>query len=241
MLITLFDYGAGNLHSLAKALETPGATVRVAPDPRRAIETDLLVLPGVGAFAAAAERLAPGSGAMRAALRDGLPCIGICLGMQLLFDESDEGGGAGLGVIPGRVERLHARRVPQIGWNAIEDARDPLFARAPLDIAYYANSYVCRPASEDVVIAWSTHEGDRFAAAVRAGNTVGVQFHPEKSSAAGVALLRTMVEGARDEYGGRLRAARGASPEPHDTPAGVGDQHRSNAGAIAAPPRAELP
>jgi glutamine amidotransferase len=197
MKIVVFDYGAGNLHSLGKALEMPGATVRVEPDPVRAIETDLLVLPGVGAFAAAAARLAPGREAMRAALRDGLPCIGICLGMQLLLDASDEGEGAGLGLIPGRVERLRARRVPQIGWNTLEDARDPLFTRAPLGVAYYANSYVCRPDDEEVLMAWSTHEDDRFAAAVRVGRTVGLQFHPEKSSAAGVALLRAAVGEAR--------------------------------------------
>ena len=196
MLITLFDYGAGNLHSLAKALETPGATVRVEADPVRATETDVLVLPGVGAFAAAAARLAPGRDAMRDALAGGLPCVGICLGMQLLFDESEEGAGLGLGLVPGRVERLRARRVPQIGWNEIEAARDPLFARAPLDVAYYANGYVCRPADAGVVIAWSTHEEDRFPAAVRVGATVGVQFHPEKSSAAGVAFLRAAVEEA---------------------------------------------
>ena len=193
MIITLFDYGAGNLHSLAKALETPGATVRAETDPRRALDTDLLVLPGVGAFAAAAERLAPGRDAMRDALRDGLPCIGICLGMQLLLDGSEEGGGAGLGVVPGRVERLRARRVPQIGWNALEDARDARLADAGLEVAYYANSYVCRPADEAVVTAWSTHEGDRYAAALRVGNTTGVQFHPEKSSAAGVAFLRAVA------------------------------------------------
>lgn len=196
MIVTLFDYGAGNLHSLAKALEGPDATVRIEPDPARALDTDLLVLPGVGAFGAAAERLAPARRAMRDALLGGLPCVGICLGMQLLFDESDEGAGEGLGVVPGRVERLRAARVPQIGWNAIEDARDPLFDRAPLDVAYYANGYVCRPADASAAIAWSTHEGDRFAAAVRAGNTVGVQFHPEKSSAAGVAFLREAVRDA---------------------------------------------
>ena len=86
--------------------------------------------------------------------------------------------------------------MPQIGWNALEDARDPLFERAPLEVAYYANSYVCRPADAGAVIAWSTHEDDRYAAAVRVGRTVGVQFHPEKSSAAGVALLRAAVEEA---------------------------------------------
>ena len=193
MIVTIFDYGAGNLHSLAKAVAVPGVEVRIEPDPVRATATDVLVLPGVGAFAAAAERLAPGRDAMRAAIEGGLPTLGICLGMQLLFDASDEGPGEGLGVVPGRVTRLDAVRVPQIGWNAIGDVSDPLFARAPLHLAYYANSYVCRPAEERYVIAWSEHEGDRFAAAVRAGNTVGVQFHPEKSSAAGVHFLREFL------------------------------------------------
>ena len=191
--VTIFDYGAGNLHSLAKAVSVPGVEVAVETDPARAVDTDLLVLPGVGAFAAAAERLAPGRDAMRGAIDRGLPVLGICLGMQLLFDASDEGEGAGLGVIPGRVTRLRARRVPQIGWNAIEDATDPLLAASGLDTAYYANSFVCRPTHDDAVVAWSTHEGDRFPAAVRTGRAFGVQFHPEKSSRAGLALVRAVV------------------------------------------------
>jgi len=202
MRVTLFDYGAGNLHSLAKALEGPGVALHVEGDPLRALDTDALVLPGVGAFAQAAERLAPAREAVRDALRGGLPCLGICLGMQLLFETSEEGEGVpGLGVVPGAVTRLRARRVPQIGWNQLEDVseRDPLFARAPLDVAYFANSYACRPAADDAratVRAWATHEGDHFAAAVRAGNTVGVQFHPEKSSVAGVRFVRAWVEEA---------------------------------------------
>ena len=200
MNITLFDYGAGNLHSLVKALEGPGVSVRVEMDPARAVgdETDVLVLPGVGAFGAAVERLAPGRDLMRAAVLRGLPTIGICLGMQLLFDGSDEGAGAGLGVIPGRVTRLRAVRVPQIGWNGVEAvASDPLFAANPLQMAYYANSYVCRPVHPGVVTAWTEHEGDRFAAAVRAGRAVGVQFHPEKSSTQGVRFLRAFLDDAR--------------------------------------------
>jgi imidazole glycerol-phosphate synthase subunit HisH len=195
--VTVFDYGAGNLHSLAKALAEPDVEVRVEPDPRRAVETDVLVLPGVGSFAQAAGRLAPGRDAMRdAMLHDGLPTLGVCLGMQLLFDESDEGPGRGLGIVPGRVTRLTARRVPQIGWNSLEDARDPIFAAAPLKAAYYANSFACRPLTNDRVIAWSRHEDDRFAAAVRAGeggNIIGVQFHPEKSSGAGVRLIKAFL------------------------------------------------
>ena len=200
MLVTLFDYGAGNLHSLMKALEAPDVELRVEDDARRAIDTDLLVLPGVGAFGAATARLASGRASMRDAIRDGLPCIGICLGMQLLFDESDEGDGEakGLGVLAGRVERLRAARVPQIGWNSIDDASDPLFDAAPLSVAYYANSFVCRATDPSQVIAWSSHEDDRFAAAVRVGRTVGVQFHPEKSSTAGVRWLHEARRAAHD-------------------------------------------
>jgi glutamine amidotransferase len=194
--VTLYDYGAGNLHSLAKALACPGIEIVTETDPRAALETDALVLPGVGAFAQAAERVAPARDAMREAIARGLPTLGICLGMQLLFDGSDEGAGAGLGVVSGRVERLRARRLPQIGWNSVEAADDPLFRAAPLASVYYANSFVCRPASAAPVIAWSEHEGDRFPAAVRSGAALGVQFHPEKSSAAGVAFVRAWVREA---------------------------------------------
>ena len=198
MIVTVFDYGAGNLHSLAKALDTEGVTVEIESDPSRAARSDVLVLPGVGAFGSAAERLAPGREAMRDAILGGLPTIGICLGMQLLFDASDEGAGQGLGVIPGRVTRLNAVRVPQIGWNAVDPAGDdPLFGSAPLPIAYYANSFVCRPDDLRAVVAWSEHEGDRFPAAVRAGRTVGVQFHPEKSSSDGVRFLQAFLDEAR--------------------------------------------
>ena len=196
--VTVFDYGAGNLHSLAKALAAAGADVVVETDPARAVrDTGALVLPGVGAFGTAAARLAPARDEVRRALAGGLPCLGICLGMQLLFEASEEGAGTGLGVVGGVVGRLRTRRVPQIGWNAVEWARDPLAEAAPLAIAYYANGYVCRPVSDAPVIAWSEHEGDRFPAAVRAGRTVGVQFHPEKSSRAGLAFLRAFVEDLR--------------------------------------------
>lgn len=199
MRVSIFDYGAGNIHSLAKAIAATGAVVEVEPDARRAIDTDVLVLPGVGAFGLAAERLDTARDAVQAALRGGLPCLGICLGMQLLFDSSDEAApnARGLGIFPGPVTRLRARRVPQIGWNEVDEADDELFTRAPLTYAYYANSYVCRPVTESVVRAWSTHEGDRFAAVVRAGRTVGVQFHPEKSSAPGLQFLHAFLDDAK--------------------------------------------
>jgi glutamine amidotransferase len=200
MRVTIFDYGAGNIHSLAKAIAAVSADLVIEPDPVRAIDTDVLVLPGVGAFGAAAERLAPGRDRMRAALGAGLPCLGICLGMQLLFECSDEAadGPPGLGLIPGHVGRLTSRRVPQIGWNTVEQASDPLLASASLDHVYYANSYVCRPHDVDSVVrAWSTHETDRFPAVVRAGHTVGVQFHPEKSSQPGLRFLHAFLDGVR--------------------------------------------
>jgi glutamine amidotransferase len=133
---------------------------------------------------------------MRSAIADGLPCLGICLGMQLLFDASDEGDGSGLSVFPGRVTRLEGGRIPQIGWNTIEDGDDPLLDAAPLSIAYYANSYVCHPDEPTGLHAWSAHGATRFPALVRAGRTVGVQFHPEKSSTAGVELVRAFLREA---------------------------------------------
>lgn len=197
MRVIVFDYGAGNLHSLLKALAGGGRTVSVETDPRRAADGDVLILPGVGAFAPAAAALAPGRDAMRAAIDGGLPTLGICLGMQLLFDGSDEGPGDGLGVVPGRVTRLVAERTPQIGWNTLDEARDPLFASSGLEIAYYANGFACRPTNPELVSAWSTHERDRFPAAVRRGACVGVQFHLEKSSAPGVRFIHAFLDAAR--------------------------------------------
>jgi imidazole glycerol-phosphate synthase subunit HisH len=196
MILSVFDYGAGNLHSLLKTLDHPGVTTRVDTDPVQAVTADAMVLPGVGAFPAATRALGDsGRVAMHDAIRAGLPTLGICLGMQLLFDASDEGGGPGLGVIRGQVQRLRATRVPQIGWNQLEAARpgDPLLDASALDTAYFANSFICRPADTAAVVAWCTHEQDRFPAMVRIGRCTGVQFHPEKSSAPGVQFVRAWL------------------------------------------------
>ena len=197
MKVAILDYGAGNLHSLAKAVSATGAEVRIESNPSAAVESDALMLPGVGAFASATDILAPHREVLSFALRRGLPCLGICLGMQLLFDTSEEGPGKGLGLIPGRVRKLRANRVPQIGWNSIDETSDSLFDVAPLSTAYFANSYVCEPEDSGSAIAWATHDGDRFVAAARSGNVVGVQFHPEKSSAAGRDFIRVFLESAR--------------------------------------------
>jgi glutamine amidotransferase len=197
MRVAILDYGAGNLHSLAKAVSAAGAEARIESDPSAALRADALMLPGVGAFGSAIALIAPYRDELNAALRGGLPCLGICLGMQLLFDSSEEGPGGGLGIIPGRVRKLKANRIPQIGWNSIEEAGDSLFEAAPLSTAYFANSFVCEPEDSTTAIAWATHEDDRFAAAVRSAEIVGVQFHPEKSSAAGCNFIRAFLEGAR--------------------------------------------
>ncbi|MGQ0647422.1 MAG: imidazole glycerol phosphate synthase subunit HisH [Gemmatimonadaceae bacterium] len=196
MRVTIFDYGVGNLHSLAKAIVAAGVVPDIVKDPADAMASDALVLPGVGAFAPAAECFAREREALREGILGGLPTLGICLGMQLLFDTSDEGPGQGLGVFSGQVTRLTAESVPQMGWNSLDDIADPLLRVSGLREVYYAHSYACRPRDRRSVVAWSEHEGDRFAAVVRRGNAVGVQFHPEKSSAPGVSFIRAFLQEA---------------------------------------------
>jgi glutamine amidotransferase len=202
--VTIFDYGAGNLHSLAKVLTSTdmglasdAIDVRIEPDPVAAVDTELLVLPGVGAFAHAAERLRPGLGVMRDAIVSGLPTLGICLGMQLLFPTSAEGSGEGLGIVAGRVRKLRSNRVPHIGWNQVDPEQAgaaTIFWPVP-QMMYFANSYVCDPDDPAVVVARTTHETDQFASVVTQYRTVGVQFHPEKSSTEGVAFVHNFVRG----------------------------------------------
>lgn len=208
MNVALFDYGAGNLHSLRKAIEAFGVDVTTTTDWAEALRLDALVLPGVGAFGHAAAALPEDRSAIRAALLDGLPCLGICLGMQLLFDGSEESDGAGIGLIPGRVRRLRSAVVPQMGWNDVVITDDPVFRDAAPLIAYYANSYVCEPTRATDAIAWSEVDGARFAAAVRRGRTLGFQFHPEKSSVKGLRLIENWVAlSARGDADGRARGA----------------------------------
>jgi glutamine amidotransferase len=200
--LAIFDYGAGNLHSLVKAISTDERTISLETDLRVATTADLLVLPGVGAFGAAASAMQDSQSYLAAALVDGLPCLGICLGMQLLFDASEESPGKGIGFIPGNVTRLRTSKVPHMGWNDI-DWRETRavgsqtgngHAAPTLDTAYFANAYICEPEVELPILAWTTHENAKFASVVRSANTVGVQFHPEKSSGTGRAFLNAIIE-----------------------------------------------
>jgi len=192
--IAVFDYGAGNLHSLLKVLSTSEREISVETDLRSAMKADVLVLPGVGAFGAAANAMDGAQADLRVALANGLPCLGICLGMQLLFEKSEEAPGDGVGLIPGAVTRLRTAKVPHMGWNAIEWCADVNGKTPNLETAYFANAYVCEPDDDSAVIAWTAHETTRFASVVRSVNAVGVQFHPEKSSAAGCAFINEVIE-----------------------------------------------
>ena len=197
MNVAIFDYGTGNLHSLAKAFEGAGAHVKIESDLVSALQFQALVLPGVGAFGAAASKLALYAPSLRAALASGHPTFGICLGMQLLFETSEEGEGAGLAAFRGRVRKLNARRIPHMGWNDVNvEKRDPLFNGVNNMLAYYANSYVADMPDESNVLAWTTYEGERFPAAVRRDKTWGVQFHPEKSGVVGQQIIRNFLEAA---------------------------------------------
>lgn len=201
--LAVFDYGAGNLHSLVKAISTDERTISVETDLRAAMTADLLVLPGVGAFGPAAGAMQNSQAYLASALADGLPCLGICLGMQLLFDASEESPGNGIGFIPGNVTRLRTSKVPHMGWNEVVwpgngDGKgreiDNGHTLPKLESAYFANAYICEPEADLPILAWTTHENAKFASVVRSANTVGVQFHPEKSSSSGRAFLNAVIE-----------------------------------------------
>jgi imidazole glycerol-phosphate synthase subunit HisH len=198
MKVAIFDYGSGNLHSLAKAFENAGADVAIEGDPSQALSANALVLPGVGSFGAAAARLAAFAPSIRAALASGHPCLGICLGMQLLFETSEEGDGAGVAAMRGRVRKLGARRTPHMGWNDVESSDDALFRDMNPFLAYYANSFVAEPSDESVVIGWTEYERERFPAAVHRDRTWGVQFHPEKSGEAGLQVISNFLRAAAE-------------------------------------------
>lgn len=190
--VTLLDYGVGNIHSIAKALEKAGAAVAVETEADRILKARALVLPGVGAFGKVAAQIAPYRAELRARLDAGLPALAVCIGMQVLYESSEEGEGDGIGCFPGRVRRLRHARLPHIGWNAVaHDGRGP-FADVPQGaFFYYVHSFAPSECGEPCVA--TTDYGGRFAAASVRGGVWAVQFHPEKSSDVGARLIRNFV------------------------------------------------
>jgi len=188
--ISLADYGVGNLHSIRKALENSGAEAKVLTDMKDILEAECIVFPGVGAFSRTMEKLLPYRKDILRLLESGVPCLGICIGAQILFESSQEGSSPGLGFIQGNVIRLEGKRVPHMGWNTVE-TDDSMFEGIESRDFYFAHSYYGRP-EEDVVIG-TTEYCSRFPSLFRKRNTYGTQFHPEKSSVSGMTFLGNFV------------------------------------------------
>jgi imidazole glycerol-phosphate synthase subunit HisH len=197
--IAILDYGMGNLRSVEKALEHVGVSAEVTHDHGRARDADGVILPGVGAFPKAMERIQERGldELARERAAAGVPVLGICLGLQLMFTSSTElGGSDGLGLVEGSVEELRAGdlKLPHIGWSPVSWAKGSRLAEglAEGEPFYFVHSFVPRPADEGDVLGTAEH-GERFACAIERGNVFGVQFHPEKSSGAGLRLLRNFA------------------------------------------------
>jgi imidazole glycerol-phosphate synthase subunit HisH len=200
-VIAVIDYDMGNLHSVCKGLEQAGANPRVATTPSDITSADAIVLPGVGAFDPAVQHLrsrdleAP----LKQAIAAGKPFLGICLGLQILFDRSDEGQEPGLGIIAGTVKKFQPEpqiTIPHMGWNEIEltQVDCALWRDLPNDWLYFVHSYYVSPTDNAVAAATITHGTQTITAAIAQDNIMAVQFHPEKSSTAGLKLLSNFVE-----------------------------------------------
>lgn len=198
--IILIDAGTGNLRSVQKALESVGAKVERTSDPQKVLSGKRVVLPGVGAFGdfmSGLRTLGLEDAVLEVAL-GGVPLLGICVGMQALFDVGEEmGQHAGLGLLQGRVVRFEASlsvKIPHTGWNQLEVQNASLFDGIPTgSYVYFNHSYYCLPKQSSDVIAFTDY-GLRYACAVRQENIFGVQFHPEKSQAVGLQILKNFVE-----------------------------------------------
>lgn len=197
-MIRIVDYGMANLRSVQKALETVGVPAEISGNPEELRDVDLLVLPGVGAFDRAVENLREQN--LWSVIRDRLdreePFLGICLGLQLLFDGSEEGSRDGFGFFEGTCRRFeNVQPVPHMGWNQVrwenmEDVHTP--GPDQPQFYYFVHSYYPDPEDSSVVAGW-THYGEEFCAAARSGDVFGVQFHPEKSQYAGLNLLQNIL------------------------------------------------
>ncbi len=198
-MILVVDYGMGNLRSVAKALEHLGASVKVSASPRDIESADKVVLPGVGAFGDAAQELERLQLAdpLRAFLQTKKPFLGICLGLQLLFPQSDESQGvAGLGILSGKVQLFRNKeiKIPHMGWNSVSfQKKHPLLRGIPdSSYFYFVHSYYAVPEKKDLVIGTAQH-GETFAAILGGESFFATQFHPEKSQSAGLAILKNFL------------------------------------------------
>lgn len=198
-MIAIVDYGMGNLRSVQKAFEHMGYEAVLTREPAVLADAGHVVLPGVGAFGDAMGNLRAFGlvGPILGAIESGRPFLGICLGLQLLFSESEEMGRyAGLGVFPGKIVRFRiSRKVPHIGWNQIHICQEsPLLAGiSDGSFAYFVHSFYAEPADKNSVLATSDYEID-FASVVGRGQVFGIQFHPEKSQEVGLRILRNFAE-----------------------------------------------
>jgi glutamine amidotransferase len=194
-MIAIADYGMGNRRSVEKALAHVGAESVITADVANA---SAIILPGVGAFPEAMRNLErTGLGeVLKERAQAGVPLLGICLGMQLLFESSTEHEGAeGLGILPGTVTRLESPRLPHIGWNLVTFERESALTEGLGDAAafYHVHSFACRPADRADVVGTSEY-GERFVSVVERGNVMASQFHPEKSSRDGLRMLRNFAQ-----------------------------------------------
>jgi len=197
-MIGIIDYGAGNLLSVKKALDFIGADTKIIAAPEAFFAIDQLVLPGVGAFGAAVDRLK--SSGLFDLISDWIladrPFLGICLGLQLLFEHSEESPDVqGFGLIEGTVTRFQQRKVPQMGWNQVRQSQNlPLYSGIRDDsFFYFLHSYYVRP-DDPTVIAGETHYGITYTSTIQKGNMIAVQFHPEKSGANGLCMLNNWLK-----------------------------------------------
>jgi imidazole glycerol-phosphate synthase subunit HisH len=195
--VAILDYGMGNLRSVYKALEHVGAQPELTADPARVREADAIVLPGVGAMPKAMERVRELGldDLLRERVSAGVPVIGLCMGMQLLFESTTELGGAeGIGLLRGPVEQLDAPKIPQIGWNAVSWKRASVLNDGLPDPCafYHANSFAPRPAHAEDVLGTAEH-GSEFVSVVERPPVYGLQSHPEKSGPDGLRLLKNFV------------------------------------------------
>jgi imidazole glycerol phosphate synthase glutamine amidotransferase subunit len=197
-MLALIDYGSGNIHSVINALRHEGADVELISDPARLVDADAVVLPGVGAFGDCVRGLQSRGlwEPLAAWLAADKPFLGICVGYQMLFEESEESPGIrGFGFFAGQVKRFSTAglKVPQIGWNQLDLRPHPLWRGLPdQPHVYFVHSYFPDSTEPSVVIANSTY-GETFAAAAARGRIAGVQFHPEKSQAVGLGILRNFI------------------------------------------------